>query len=57
MDAKEMEYKLKEDPKYVLTLEDEVEAERQKKLKELKAKGIRGTPVTEELFKAWQKRK
>ncbi len=30
---------------------------RQKKLKEFKAKGIKGTPVTPETFKAWQDRK
>lgn len=57
MDAQEMENKLKEDPNYVPTLEDEVEAQRQKKLKELVASGIKGTPVTEETFKAWQDKK
>ncbi len=57
MDAQEMEDKLKEDPNYVPTLEDEVEAQRQKKLKELQASGIKGTPVTEESFKAWQDKK
>lgn len=57
MDAKEMEDKLKEDPNYVPTLEDEVEAQRQKKLRELKASGVKGTPVTEETFKAWQEKK
>ena len=57
MDAKEMEDKLKEDPNYVPTLEDKVEAQRQQKLKELKASGKKGTPVTEETFKAWQERK
>lgn len=57
MDAQEMEDKLREDPNYVPTLEDEVEAQRQKKLKELKASGKKGTPVTEETFKAWQDKK
>ena len=57
MDAKEMEDKLKEDPNYVPTLEDEVESQRQKKLRELKASGVKGTPVTEETFKAWQEKK
>lgn len=57
MDAKEMEDRLKEDPNYVPTLEDEIEAQRQKKLKELAASGKKGTPVTEETFKAWQERK
>ena len=57
MDAKEMEDRLKEDPNYVPTLEDEVEAQRQKKLKELQASGKKGTPVTEETFKAWQDKK
>lgn len=57
MDAKEMEDRLKEDPNYVPTLEDKVEAQRQQKLKELKASGKKGTPVTEATFKAWQERK
>ena len=57
MDAKEMEERLKEDPNYVPTLEDEVEAQRQLKLKEFQASGKRGTPVTEETFKEWQERK
>lgn len=57
MDAKEMEDRLREDPNYVPTLEDRVEAERQKKLRELKASGKKGTPVTEATFKAWQERK
>lgn len=57
MDAQEMEDKLKEDPNYVPTLEDKVEAQRQKMLKDLKAKGIKGTPVTEASFKVWQDKK
>ena len=57
MDAKEMEERLKEDPNYVPTLEDKIEAERQKKLKELKESGKKGTPVTEASFKVWQERK
>jgi hypothetical protein len=57
MDAQEMEDKLKEDPNYVPTLEDTVEAQRQEKLRELKASGVAGVPVTEETFKAWQERK
>lgn len=44
-------------PNYVRTIEDEVELQRQKKLAELKEKGIKGTPVTEESFRAWQERK
>ena len=36
MDAKEMEQRLKEDPNYVPTLEDKIEAERQQKVEELK---------------------
>ncbi len=39
------------------TIEDDVELQRQKKLQELKDKGIKGTPVTPETFKAWQERK
>mmetsp|Transcript_14575 Transcript_14575/g.17733 ORF Transcript_14575/g.17733 Transcript_14575/m.17733 type:complete len:290 (+) Transcript_14575:131-1000(+) len=57
MDAKEMEEALTADPNYVRTLEDDVEVQRQKKLEEFKEKGIKGTPVTEESFKAWQDRK
>ena len=44
-------------PNYVRTIEDDVEQQRQKKLDDLKAKGIKGTPVTEESFKLWQERK
>jgi len=57
MDAKEMEDALTKDPNYVRTIEDDVELQRQKKLEELKAKGIKGTAVTPETFKAWQERK
>jgi len=57
MDAKEMEDRLKEDPNYVPTLEDKVEAQRQEMLKKLKASGKKGTPVTEETFKVWQAKK
>mmetsp|Transcript_9305 Transcript_9305/g.13909 ORF Transcript_9305/g.13909 Transcript_9305/m.13909 type:complete len:280 (-) Transcript_9305:316-1155(-) len=57
MDAQEMEEALKSDPNYVPTLEDEVELRRQRKLAEFKAKGIKGTPVTHESFKAWQEKK
>eukprot|EP01083_Nonionella_stella_P037592 102465_1 len=52
-----MEAALKADPNYVPTLEDEVEMQRQKMLKDLKAKGKKGTPITHESFKAWQERK
>jgi hypothetical protein len=38
-------------------LEDEIEVERQKKVAELKAKGIAGTPVTPETFAVWQDKK
>lgn len=57
MDAKEMADKLKEDPNYVPTLEDEIEMQRQKKVAALKASGQKGTPVTEKTFKEWQDRK
>lgn len=57
MDAKEMEERLKEDPNYVPTLEDEVEAQRQAMVKKLKDSGKKGTPVTEETFRQWQERK
>jgi hypothetical protein len=56
MDAQEMEEKLREDPSYVPTLEDEIEMQRQKKVAELKKAG-KGTPVTPETFAAWQTRK
>jgi hypothetical protein len=54
--AKEMEERLREDPNYVPTLEDKIEAERQTKVDELKKSG-KGTPVTPETFAAWQERK
>lgn len=56
MDAKEMEEKLREDPNYVPTLEDQIESERQKKVEELKLSG-KGTPVTPETFATWQEGK
>jgi len=43
-------------PNYVPTLEDQIEAERQKKVEELKRLG-KGTPITPETFAAWQDRK
>jgi hypothetical protein len=57
MDAQEMEQRLKEDPNYVPTLEDEIEAQRQALVKKLQESGTPGIPVTEETFKAWQERK
>jgi hypothetical protein len=57
MDAQEMEQRLKEDPNYVPTLEDKIEAERQAKVAEMKKSGKPGTPVTPETFQAWQERK
>mmetsp|Transcript_8794 Transcript_8794/g.20337 ORF Transcript_8794/g.20337 Transcript_8794/m.20337 type:complete len:294 (-) Transcript_8794:111-992(-) len=57
MDAKEMADKLREDPNYVPTLEDEIESKRQQKVEELKRSGKKGTPVTEESFRLWQERK
>jgi hypothetical protein len=56
MDAQEMEARLKEDPNYVPTLEDEIESQRQIKVAELKLSG-KGTPVTEATFKVWQDKK
>jgi hypothetical protein len=56
MDAQEMSEKLREDPNYVPTLEDEIEEQRQKKVAELLKDG-KGTPVTPETFAAWQERK
>lgn len=43
-------------PNYIPTLEDKIEAERQKKVEELKKSGM-GTKVTPESFAAWQERK
>ena len=43
-------------PNYVPTIEDEIEAERQRKVDELKKLG-KGTPVTPETFAAWQEGK
>mmetsp|Transcript_23373 Transcript_23373/g.53346 ORF Transcript_23373/g.53346 Transcript_23373/m.53346 type:complete len:235 (+) Transcript_23373:537-1241(+) len=57
MDAKELEDKFKDDPDYVPTLEDEIESQRQAKLKALEKSGRKGTPITEESLKAWQERK
>jgi len=57
MDAKEMEERLKEDPNYIPTIEDKIEAERQKKVEELKQNGKKGTPVTPESFACWQEKK
>lgn len=57
MDAKEMEDKLKEDPNYVPTIEDQIESERQAMVAKLKASGKKGTPVNPETFAAWQERK
>jgi len=57
MDAKEMEDALTQDPNYVRTIEDELELQRQTKIEELKASGVKGTPITEESFKLWQERK
>mmetsp|Transcript_66651 Transcript_66651/g.74677 ORF Transcript_66651/g.74677 Transcript_66651/m.74677 type:complete len:129 (+) Transcript_66651:65-451(+) len=51
-----MEEKLKEDPNYVPTLEDKIEAERQVKVAELKKSG-KGTKVTPESFAIWQEKK
>jgi len=56
MDAKEMEEKLREDPNYVPTLEDKIEAERQVKVAELLKSG-KGTKVTPESFSIWQAKK
>jgi len=53
MDAQEMEEKLKEDPNYVMTIEDEIEQQRQQMFSKLKAEGKKPTPVTESTFNAW----
>jgi len=43
-------------PNYIPTLEDKIEAERQKKIAELKENG-KGTKVTQESFAIWQEKK
>lgn len=53
MDAQEMEEKLKEDPNYVMTIEDDIEAQRQEMFSKLKAQGKKATPITESTFNAW----
>ena len=50
-------FKNSQQPNYVPTLEDEVEAQRQRKVAELKASGKPGTPVNPETFAAWQEKK
>lgn len=57
MDAQEMNDKLREDPNYVPTLEDEIESQRQKLVEDLKKKGVKGTPVTQETLREWQGKK
>jgi len=57
MDAQEMEEKLKEDPNYVPTLEDEIESQRQKLVADLKKNGTTGTKITPETFAVWQAKK
>jgi len=57
MDAKEMEQKLREDPNYVPTLEDEVELKRQEMFEQLKKSGKQGTPVTEVSLNEWLAKK
>jgi len=49
MDAKEMDQKLMEDPNYVRTIEDEIEAQRQSMMEKCKKR----TPITESSFNAW----
>ena len=43
-------------PNYVPTLEDKIEAERQKKVADLKKNGETGTPITPETFAVWQEK-
>jgi hypothetical protein len=49
-------YLLPSQPNYVPTLEDSIEAERQKKVAELKKSG-KGTPINPETFAVWQEKK
>mmetsp|Transcript_14824 Transcript_14824/g.18030 ORF Transcript_14824/g.18030 Transcript_14824/m.18030 type:complete len:164 (+) Transcript_14824:37-528(+) len=44
-------------PNYVPTLEDEIESQRQKLVEDLKKKGVKGTPVTQETLREWQGKK
>jgi hypothetical protein len=57
MDAQEMQDKLREDPNYVPTLEDEVELKRQEMFAVLKKEGKKGTPVTEASLNEWLAKK
>jgi hypothetical protein len=57
MDAKEMDERLREDPNYVPTMEDEIELQRSSMREDYIKRGISGTPVTPETFAAWQERK
>jgi len=57
LDAQEVAEKMADDPDYVETIEDAIEKQRQKKMEELKASGIVGTPVTAVTLAAWQDRK
>jgi DRG Family Regulatory Proteins, Tma46 len=57
MDAKEMDERLREDPNYVPTMEDEIELQRSTLRDEYAKLGITGTPVTPESFALWQEKK
>lgn len=57
MDAKEMNERLREDPNYVPTVEDEIEFQRSNLREEYAKAGKTGTPVNPETFAAWQEKK
>jgi DRG Family Regulatory Proteins, Tma46 len=57
MDAKEMDERLREDPNYVPTMEDEIELQRSGLRDEYAKLGKTGTPVTPESFALWQEKK
>lgn len=57
MDAKEASDKLKEDPNYVFTIEDEIEKQRLDLVEKLKKSGKKGTPITQATFEEWLRKK
>lgn len=57
MDAKEMNDRLREDPNYVPTVEDDIEFQRSNLREEYAKAGKTGTPVTPETFAVWQEKK
>lgn len=57
MDAQEMEEKLREDPNYVPTVEDDIEQQRQQMFARLKSLNKTPTKITHETFQQWLMKK